>query len=114
MSLAVPTGFYILELAVIDQFLSMRGLNETNQGVPFVTTDGNFRVLDGGANENFANTLLPAFSVSTTVVPLPAALPLLGNRPGCIWTDRLAQKAQSRRLTAASMSRDFDKTSILG
>ncbi len=78
LNLALATGFYILELAAIDQFLSMRGLNETNQGVPFVTTDGNFRVLDGGANENFANVLLPAFSVSTTAVPLPAALPLLG------------------------------------
>lgn len=68
-------GFFIFEMQ--NQFDGTRMIryNERNEFFPFFV-DGTIKVFNGGANNFFANTILPAFSV-TTAVPIPAALPLM-------------------------------------
>lgn len=80
VNLSLSAGFYILEMqAQGGPTIMMERYNEADQGLPFVTSDGNFRVTDGAGNFTFTNTILPAFSLSTDsviAVPAPAAAPL--------------------------------------
>ena len=81
LNLSLSAGFYILEMqAQGGPTIMMERYNEAAQGLPFVTSDGNFRVTDGAGNFVFSNSILPAFSLSTdsvVAVPAPAAAPLV-------------------------------------
>ena len=88
---SLTTGFYLFEFDTDSSVIHQR-YNENQQGLPFVSTDGNFRVIDGaqrsdGQQLNLSNSILPAFSVTTgggpvATVPLPAALPLMAGGLG--------------------------------
>lgn len=75
-------GFFIFEMQ--NQFDGTRMIryNERNQVLPFVA-GGTIKVFNGGANNFLTNRILPAFSV-TTVVPVPAALPLMAGTFGLL------------------------------
>jgi hypothetical protein len=80
LSVALTSGnFYILSLQTVGGSAGMQRYNDTAQGLPFVTSDGNFSVRDGRSGGGEGNTVLPAFSVSTgqAAVPEPASLALL-------------------------------------
>ena len=80
----VAGGYYILQL-LTPVATNMGFPLESAQGLPFLTTDSNFTVLDGGANgqvvqNGWLNGILPPFSVSTRApvsVPEPGTLALL-------------------------------------
>jgi len=86
VSIDLSPGFYLFELHNSVDPSSMARYNEGNQGLPFLTSDSNFRVLNGcGSGSGVgsvacANTILPAFTVSTTTtttVPEPSILFLM-------------------------------------
>lgn len=80
LSVSLSAGFYILEMQALGgPTIMMERYNEADQGLPFVTSDGNFRVTDGAGNFTFSNSILPAFSLSTdsvVAVPAPVSAPL--------------------------------------
>ena len=49
----------------------MRRYNESVQGLPFTTSDGNFKVTGGAVGTNFNNPILLAFSVTVNPEPIP-------------------------------------------
>jgi hypothetical protein len=69
VDLSLPTGFFILQF-VTDGNDAGTVMDKYTDGGAFVTTDGNFRVIDGGLNGprvgSFGNSILPAFSVALT------------------------------------------------
>lgn len=73
-------NFYILSLQAVGvNGNTMSRADEINQSLPLTTADGNFEILDGGANNNFfSNGILPTFSVSTTTIPEPSSILFLG------------------------------------
>ena len=73
----VSSNYYILSLQPIDDIALMSRFNEADQGLPFITADGNFSVIDGAANGFAGNTILPSFSVDTDVIPEPSTMFLL-------------------------------------
>jgi len=75
----VSGNYYILSLQPIDGTAIMSRFNEEDQGLPFTTTDANFNVVDGAANGFALNTILPSFSVSTSAIPEPSTMLLLGS-----------------------------------
>ena len=84
VELSLPTGFFILQFAV-DGNDAGTVMDRYTDGAPFVTQDGNFRVIDGGFNGprvgSFGNSILPALSVTMTPPPADVdapALPALG------------------------------------
>lgn len=87
VAVSLDPGYYILELFVASAGnVTMARYNEAGQGLPRVTSDGNFRVLNGYSTPNNiaglealgGSTILPAFSVTTgTPVPLPAPVLLI-------------------------------------
>jgi cysteine-rich repeat protein len=89
MSLNVNKGdYYILSLESIQTGANKNRIQlekEGDQGLPFTTMDGQFVVLDGGANGSFSDTFLPAFGItsegSPKLVPTlgPVAVLLLGS-----------------------------------
>jgi len=90
VSIALSPGFYLLELfspAPETSSVLMARYEKANQSLPFVTSDGNFRVIEGFANfgatapavnsgsVDSVNSILPAFSLT---VPEPVSAALLG------------------------------------
>ena len=74
------SSYYILSLQTLSSTATMGLALEPSQGLPLTTTDSNFLILDGRANQSL-NGILPAFSVTataTTAVPEPSTLLLLG------------------------------------
>jgi hypothetical protein len=73
--------FYILRLLMPAGTIMVR-YDEWTQGLPFITSDSNFQILDGGHSYGdpiFANTILPTFSVAAnTTIPEPTPLALMG------------------------------------
>jgi len=80
LSVSLSAGFYILEMQALGgPTIMMERYNEADQGLAFVTSDGNFRVTDGAGNFTFTNAILPAFSLSRDSViagPAGATAPL--------------------------------------
>jgi hypothetical protein len=76
-SVSLSAGaFYILAFSVVEGAIAITGRAESTQGLPFVTPEGYFRVIDGmrlGGSSSF----LPAFSVAASTVPEPASMTLL-------------------------------------
>ena len=70
------SAYYILSLQALTPG-NMQRFNESNQGLPFTTIDGVFKVIDGADNRNPANTILPSFSV-TSHTPEPSTFVLFG------------------------------------
>lgn len=73
----LSTGFYILSLETLGLNLAMERFNENAQNLSFVTSDSNFRIIDGAANNGAGNSILPSFSVTTgslRSVPEPSTL----------------------------------------
>ncbi|MGE0485253.1 MAG: hypothetical protein AB7Q81_14020 [Gammaproteobacteria bacterium] len=87
VAVSLDPGYYLLELFVASAGnVTMARYNESGQGLPRVTSDANFRVLNGYSTPNNIaglealgnSTILPAFSVTTGApVPLPAPALLL-------------------------------------
>jgi hypothetical protein len=77
-SVALTSGNYYILSLYSAEYTDMQKYNQSSQGLPFGTSDGNFSVIDGRANGG-GNTILPAFSVSTgeAAVPEPASMALL-------------------------------------
>ncbi len=74
------SNFYILSMQRVNgNAITMRRYNESTQGLSFTTTDGNFLVIDGKANNN-GNSILPSFSMNvgaSNPVPEPGTYLLL-------------------------------------
>ena len=72
-------SYYLLRLTPALGGTRMQRYNEVNQGIPFTTTDSNFSVVNGyhsfSSGDPQGNTILPSFSVSTTVSENPPLIP---------------------------------------
>lgn len=86
VSFVLSSGFYLLELYAQEPETSnstlMARYNEFNQGLSFITTDLNFRVIDGASTESasaltkgtviLSNIILPSFSITATAIRVPS------------------------------------------
>lgn len=82
VSVALGTGYYMLELFIKDPGTWMRSYSETAVTLPLITTDGNFRVINGLGHPSTPGLVqdlfgLPAFSVTTASVSEPNSALLL-------------------------------------
>ncbi|MEM6371666.1 MAG: VPLPA-CTERM sorting domain-containing protein [Pseudomonadota bacterium] len=80
VNVTLGVGTYILQLEALGTGAFMQRYNERNVNLPFDIADGAITVIDGSANNNAGNIILPAFSITLgdpTPIPLPASGVLL-------------------------------------
>jgi hypothetical protein len=90
--------YYVLAMELVAGSFEMPEFHENDQNLPFITSDGNFQVGDGGVNGhalyqlsssntsgNWPNVVLPAFSVT---IPEPASITLIACSAGLVMRRR--------------------------